>query len=292
MKNSLFIDEKKISHSEQLRVATLNLLHSGYKVKERFQMLNDEINRINPDILHLQEASFEHHNPYLQDFIKYHGYEYYHSSNRETTKNGEYSYTLTLSKFPASFELLHPVDKNNDGSLSRESVVMHTKFNGVDVITFNIHLTWGAKEHVRLSEVMRINSLAEEYKSKYPEAIIVIAGDFNTEENSDSMRFLRGEAAFNNQSTRWIDPWRMLGSESNKITSEVIGELAYQTAEQVNIVLPSLVPARRIDYIMVYGWAYGSNGSPLTFNRFADSYVEGLTISDHYGLYVDLLALN
>jgi endonuclease/exonuclease/phosphatase family metal-dependent hydrolase len=291
VKTLLTIDEKKIQPSQQVRIATLNLLHSDFEAEKRFKMLDEELAIISPDIIHFQEASFQNHSPYLQDLIKKHGYKYY-GHTHEKVKDGERaSHTLTLSKAPASFEILSPIVISDYDGLLRESLIMRTNFNNVEIITFNIHLAWGANEYIRLKEVVRINDLALKMKNENPEAIIVIAGDFNTEDESESIRFLNGKSAFKNQSTRWVDAWVAVGEESNKVTSEVLGKLSYNTAGEVGIILPSLVPARRIDYIMIQGWVYGSNGSPLRFQRFADSYIDGISISDHYGIYADLLTL-
>lgn len=291
MKKTLSIDNQVIKPSQQLRLATLNLLHSNFEAKKRFEMLDAELANINPDIIHFQEVSFDNHNPYLFNLMNRHGYKYYHKTPDTSSPSGRGSCNLSVSKTPANFEILEPIKENESNLPLRGVLVMYTKFNNVDVVTFNAHLVWGANEHLRFEESKRINNLALKLKSQNPESVIILAGDLNTEDSSDTIRFLTGKSSFENESTKWVDAWEAKGNSQNQITSEPLGILSKNTAAEVGIKFPSMIPSRRIDYIMVQGWAYGVNGSPLTFNRFADKYVENLSISDHYGIYTDLLII-
>ena len=88
----------------------------------------------------------------------------------------------------------------------------------------------------------------------------------------------------------WVDAWEVKGREYNYSTSN--GELYWskETASHKGIVLPQLLPQRRIDYIFSYEWVYGKVGSPLSFNTFGSLTGKPNEISDHYGLWADIYA--
>lgn len=293
MKKDIQLSEGTIPISQQLRVASLNLLHSNTLLEERYQMLHSEVHKLQPDILHIQEANFAGHKDYIHDFMEKHGYIYSAMTPSSLMKSVDRaSSNLTLIKQPATFKVLDEIIDDRFESPVIQTLMATTEFNGIPVVTFNVHLAWGTRQEVRIKQIFQIETEVNNLIASIPNAIFIIAGDFNEEDRGDTVRFLYGDTAYQNYSTLWVDAWKHSGDADSYITSETKGRLAIETANAVGIEYPSLIPSRRIDYIFIRGWAYGRNGSPLRFNRWADSYVDGVSISDHYGVFVDLLVKN
>lgn len=256
-------------------------------------MLNNEISLIQPDIIHFQEANFVGHKEYLTDFIKNHGYSFSAKTPSFIAQSETRSSAiLTLVKQPAIFKILDTIVDNRFSNPLIPTLMTVTEFNGIPIVTFNVHLAWGSREEVRIKQVMQIDAEANLILKDKPNAVFVIAGDFNALDSSDSVRFLRGEKPHDDYATLWTDAWVAAGNPENYVTSDSLGNLAAQTAFGAGIAYPSLIPDRRIDYIFVKGFAHGRNGTPLRFARWADSYLDEVSISDHYGIFVDLLVKN
>jgi endonuclease/exonuclease/phosphatase family metal-dependent hydrolase len=172
--------------------------------------------------------------------------------------------------------------------------VLDTDHRPTLVIT--AHLQWrGDREYDRLTQAEAINDFAvkkeleiiEKYNST---PIVVLAGDFNTEPKSQTIAYLTGKYARDNKSqTYWVDSWDFLRKEdSGFTTSPKFNHLAKDIASR-HVYDPDLVPSRRIDYIMVKGWAYGNPGHPLGIELLGDVPRGGKPLpSDHYGLIATL----
>lgn len=271
-----------------IRIATLNLLHSNSFLDKRYEMLSEELQTIKPDILHLQEVNLAGHEAYIHKISQY-GFKTIHTGPSIVSLNGKdrTSCNMTLTNMPSDYEVLK--SKGNHTVPLIPTLITYNSYKGKMIVTFNVHLAWGEAEHIRALQVKEIVEKAENIKSYDPQAIIVIAGDFNTEDDSDSILFLKGKRALENNSTLWVDAWSIDKSESKYFTSVPKGILSEETAKSAGIKDYSLIPNRRIDYIFVKGWAYGRDGYPSNFNIWADKMVEEISISDHFGVYADLV---
>lgn len=159
------------------------------------------------------------------------------------------------------------------------------------MVIFNGHLPWGGtNEPSRLAFALRASQLAHDIKENDPQALVYLNGDLNTEPDSDTLRYLQGKHIYNGQSTYWADAWSMFNDPTvDGHTSRNEGLEAIETAHGVGITYPHLMPKRRIDYILGYGWIYGRVGTPVNIERFGfGTTSNGRSLSDHYGLYSDL----
>ena len=153
------------------------------------------------------------------------------------------------------------------------------------------HLTWGTgKENVRLREVIAIEKLYLQYTELDPfrtenRTIGILCGDLNTEPDSASIRFLKGLGVENNMSTMWTDSW-VLGNGPG-ITSSSKNVLAKRTATSVGLERGNL-PERRIDYVMVRGFAYSRPGEILSSKLVGDHNTLESACSDHYGILTEI----
>jgi endonuclease/exonuclease/phosphatase family metal-dependent hydrolase len=147
----------------------------------------------------------------------------------------------------------------------------------------SVHLSWGAaNEGLRLQQARAIEAIGA-HAAIDPDAVVVIGGDFNALPDSATLRYLHGlDPDADGGSTQWVDAWDTAG-DGPGITSDPLNIHADATARNVGITRPDLLPARRIDFVLVRGYAYGRPGCPLEAHLVGDD-ATASTPSDHYGI--------
>lgn len=158
---------------------------------------------------------------------------------------------------------------------------------------FSAHLAWGSlSEGQRLRQAEEIDGWAQRIAHEEPHGLIFLGGDLNADEGSRTVRFLQGlDLGTAGTSTYWTDAYKVAGSPDIWATTDQgKGTLGPATASGAGIVRPEFLPARRIDYLLSFGWVYGKAGGPVTYGRFGEPLEEGgLELSDHYGIWADFL---
>lgn len=116
--------------------------------------------------------------------------------------------------------------------------------------------------------------IAEHDRGDFPP---VLTGDLNAIPDSDEIRRLTGRTAPYVDGRVWTDCWEFCG-EGDGLTWSLENEHLQNTTW----------PNRRLDYVLV-GWPRENRprGNPVAIERFGIQPVDGITPSDHYGLYVD-----
>jgi endonuclease/exonuclease/phosphatase family metal-dependent hydrolase len=146
------------------------------------------------------------------------------------------------------------------------------------------HLAWGQnREPQRLKQIQNIVSFLD---AEVPEETpTVLAGDFNTAPSSATVQYLTGGSVGEESApaTLWVDAHATVGDGDGWTTgpSNPWGRI---TAERRGM-NPELLPGRRIDYLMVRGFAYGRLGSPLQCRLACLPRASVITVSDHYGVW-------
>lgn len=285
-----------IPAADQVRVSTLNALHTPRSLTERTLLLASQLQDVQPDILCLQEVVFEPDGSSIQlkNLTHETGLNIV-TSLRQTPETYKHSSgTAILSRLhpieAGSFPLGTPTATNDSASYA---VLEHS--SGRTIIAITAHLHWGGdKGRERLLQLTAIDRRAKQIMERYSNLnpMVVLTGDFNTLPESDSIRFLKGLAPGSDGGyTFWSDTWEALGTPENEVTVANDNHWAKETAQSVGISLPHLMPNRRIDYVMALDWSYGKAGSPLTFERsFDGTGTLGFPPSDHYGITVDFWA--
>ena len=293
-KNIISINNTTITAEEQLRVATFNILNSPHLQAERLQYLIEEINNTKPDILNLQEVNIKTNPNIIQHITEHTDLKHVGQTTPLTHSNGniiQVNATFTKS-FTTSFQQIDLTHPTFNG-LTLDGLKTHITFNNKNIYIYNAHLAWGSdNEWMRLRQAEKIVKDANNVKNLDPKAVIIFTGDFNSNPDSTVAQYLKGNiTATENQNTFWVDAWEACGADTNiKNTTNAQSMLGIKTATSVGIPYPTLVPERRIDYIFVHGFAYGRSGHPLTFNTWGTkTYKNNLTISDHIGIYSDIL---
>ena len=290
-KVKIFIEETEINPYEQLRVASINLMHNQVKFDERIALLKEHIREIKPDVLCLQEVQ-TNAKASIVDFLKKElGYSYSHIGTDVKDKYSDARFAnavLTNAEIDNVSSL--PLGVAGTGNQYASAAVVELKFNNTVVNIFSVHLAWGGQnEHLRLHQANIIAREAERLETKQ-DSLVIVAGDFNCEPDSETLQYFYGKKVGSlHKGTYWVDAWKLHGDEANSITNDPQMPLGKLTARRVGIPLSSLIPKRRIDYILVHGWVHGRKGSPLNFHRWADAEdYRTLTVSDHYGIYSDI----
>lgn len=161
-------------------------------------------------------------------------------------------------------------------------------------LLISAHLEWGgAAESLRLEQARAINAVVEAELTRCPvegtAPIAVWGGDFNTTPDADMLRYLRGQGVFEGESTYWIDVWREFSSGAGYTNVPAENALAVRTALEVGIEDPGMLPPRRIDYLLVRGWAWGRPGCPLSVELRGQQDLTGAgPASDHYAVVATL----
>jgi len=272
-----------------LRIATLNILNNPSGFGKRASMLLEEIVKIQPDVINLQEVPSLEEAQLFQAFDRI-GYTDSYSASKNRHGNGFYYGNVTLSRLPIvdADELPLAVLKAEKTPVA--AGIVRVEKNGNPATIINAHLTWGSNmEWVRLRQAEQIADYAWQNWLANARPIL-LAGDLNSVPESSTVRFLSGYQEGTRQNgTLWIDAWRALGTAENEVTSDPTGYWGRMTAAAHNMD-PAFIPKRRIDYIFSFGWGYGKTGGPVSLERFADKpNRDGMTASDHFGLYADIL---
>lgn len=170
---------------------------------------------------------------------------------------------------------------------------------------YSAHLAWGnPSEGARLTQAHLIDDHAASVHQGVidsgfitdedrPQAhhTAVLGMDANTLPNSATIRYLTGlEPAPDLSSTTWVDTYAKTlpdwPCEHDGCSSCPVNSRAAATASIVGIENPELLPHRRIDYLMVRGYAHGRPLCPLASEPLGFATPEP---SDHYGLVATLL---
>lgn len=282
-----------------LRIVTLNVLHNNWDTDLRFDAIIEELNELNPDFLLLQEVpDYEHQgfdsNPLLlklqeqTNLIVDHGNQYRQPPDNENL--------VTLSNGRELIEAgnLCPASPQEDSEY-RATYAVYEGEHDDHITVFNIHGYWGGDgQPMREKHIVEIENKAKQLDQSYPNNLIILGGDFNTDEDSSVTMFLEGKMSLHNLGTLWVDTYSAVQKEkiagSKGYTFNRNNPLVAKTAQSVGIEKPEQLPYRRIDYIFVRGWVYGRKGYPENSTLcFTEPRFDGkIQASDHYGVCTDL----
>ena len=189
-----------------------------------------------------------------------------------------------LYRGPASEDGVFTLPSDGGGRV-RLAAWMRARVHGHDVTLVSAHLAWGAdQENVRVRQAQALtHSLLRGHVD-----IEILGGDLNAPESSDTLRWLTGLSAVPAPGAMFVDAFAVAGRGEGWTTGPSLRS-SHLTAQTVGILRPELIPCRRIDYVLVHGWAFGRAGCPVdSFVVDPPSSVEGVEASDHRILVADL----
>lgn len=180
-----------------------------------------------------------------------------------------------------------------DPDYAKRAIAAHlTSPSGRALLAVSAHLSWGGdREPARLRQAQLLDAWTADLTAGVTDTqtVTVLGGDFNATADSDTHRFLTGQHAADGAGAYWVDAWCSSGAGDGH-TSTPSNEWVAATAALVGITRPDLLPARRIDHVLVRGWMHGRPGCPLRSHIAGDVPCGPAHVlpSDHYALVTDL----
>jgi len=276
-----------------LKVLSLNIWNRSGPWPERLSLIKDEIKRLDPDVIGLQEVmrlvrpgtevplSPEHDQ--AAEVAASFGYEIAWTPAADYG-NGLLMGNAILSRFPI-FETrgFRLPDAGTGERRALLFALVGAKWGRLPL--FVTHLNWRFDHgFARLAQVRfiadRVEELAPALGGFLPP---VLMGDFNAEPDADEIRFLRGLHVVDGKSVHFADAWLYGGDGTLGATYDQRNDHAKRNRE----------PPRRIDYIFARGPDAELRGEPLIAQVCATNSRPGAdgTVwpSDHFGVYAELV---
>lgn len=162
--------------------------------------------------------------------------------------------------------------------------------SGRHLLVVSAHLPWGGlTEARRLAHAIDIDDWVTARMAGMPDgSIAVLAGDFNANPDHDTVRYLTAKAVVEGRNAQWTDVWATAGAGPGFTSDPRDNINSARTAAVKGISDASMIPPRRIDYVLVRGYAHGRPGAPLSARLFGTQPVDGLHPSDHFGVVTKL----
>jgi len=291
------------SPSNRLRVATLNIWNRSGPWPARLTAIREEIRRIAPDVLGLQEVlrtvpeSADPHGTWtvprdapMEDaadqasLIAAGSHPYVAYGRAADYGSGLAFGNAVLSRFPiVSHSVVElPGRESGETRCLLHAVIDHP---AGALPVFVTHLNW--KLHhgsVRVRQVQFVADRIKEFCPTNDDSRLppILMGDFNANPESDEIRYLLGLATLAGKSIYFADAWTYGGDGSPGYTFDRKNRFAAIAHE----------PPRRIDYIFVRGPDGKLRGEPLetrlAFHEPTPSPEGPVYPSDHFGLVTDI----
>lgn len=280
---------------KSLSFATWNILGDDLDRLPRLNLIANEIKNL--DFVAIQEVILDEKNKINTALIlsELSGLKIASCVSGEVTNlvTGQIQGTAILTKLNVeNFDLSITAPPNSPNKNSQEykryaAAVLRAP-NGRVIFVCSVHLPWGAHNEVRrLEHSLALDlQITEIMKTLPADSISILAGDFNTNTYSESLRFLQGQTAYRNKSTFWVDLWAAKGEGPGFTFDPTVNNPNLnETAHRSGIISPDLMPPRRLDFLLLKGWVFGRAGSPLSAGLLGDKPNSNNDFaSDHFGV--------
>lgn len=248
---------------DALRVMTLNLWCEPDERSERHRLAGRLAALLNVDVLAVQEVANVPFDETLGLIVEHSDLQVVAVSAASAPPVREGTlHTAVLSRLPArAHEPIRFAVPGSSYDRAAAAAVIRSRA-GRDLLAVSAHLAWGGlAEHERISQAARLDHAVSVLLAD-GSAPAVLAGDFNTLPSSATLRFLTGLDPFEGRCAQWVDSFAVAGVGSG-VSSSGSNSWARLTASRHGFLDPGALPERRIDYVMVRGYAYGRPFAPL-----------------------------
>jgi endonuclease/exonuclease/phosphatase family metal-dependent hydrolase len=263
----------------RLRVAQLNLFHTGGDWRNRRDVLVAGLRQAAPDLVAFEESVVTGDYDQVRDLL---GDGYHIQHQRHRTEDG----------VGVSLASRWPLLQTGEVDLSTvtpdvaafAAVLLHARVEAPEPFGplwfANCKPTWqrGA-EHERELQAVRSAAALEELAD---DGHVVVAGDFDAVPDAASIRFWTGRQSLQGRSVFYRDAWEAVHGAAGGHTF---------TPDNALVVLGEmpLELGRRIDYILVRGTDHGPTLRIADCTLLFDAPVDGVWASDHFGVLADLV---
>ena len=256
------------SRTVRVKVMTLNLRHDSDDWKRRFPLIADDIVRLDPDIIGLQEIEIaDDQADYLNDLISKRGHAKYriHQRRKPGIKGW---FTGEGVGIMSRWEITEK--SHEDLPEMRTSVrtrVKHPSGKFIDLANTHLHAGGGPEgDAIRAEQAKQVVGLVDREDDCWP---TLITGDMNANESSDALGRFRNAG--------FVDSFKKVhGAETSKIgntSSIALREGAFEQA-----------PKRRIDFILGRGAGARSLTPVEAVVCLKNHDAKGFYPSDHFGV--------
>jgi endonuclease/exonuclease/phosphatase family metal-dependent hydrolase len=271
----------------RLRVLTLNLWNTRGDAR-RTELINRELRRLEPDLVSLQEVVRDDERDQLSELLDGTGLAGTHQRDtlgRVLPFGERFGGCAVGARRP--HEVVETLDLRGADSpdVPWATLAAVVDLPEVGELLFIAATTaWRpAAEAARERQVLAVADLDARHRRELP---TVLAGDFNAAPDAASMRFLTGRQSLAGRSVHYHDAWEVAG-EGPGFTWEAENPNA---REEIASIVGQPNHRRRLDYVLVGGWDAHPRAScrVVSAERVFDAPVDGVWLSDHYGLLVEL----
>jgi endonuclease/exonuclease/phosphatase family metal-dependent hydrolase len=256
------------------RVATLNIWGPGADWPSRRERLRAGLAALSADVVTLQEVLVTADYDQARDIIA-DDYLLVHQAEREVDGSG----VTTMSRWPIghTFEVDLNVTERTIGFACTSLVTEILAPEPLGRLWVVNHLPDWQPDHEHERELQAVRTAASiEGRLRSTPGHVVVAGDFDAEPSSASLRFWTGRQSLGGMSTCYRSAWESAGRGP---AATFVPDNPYSADWDW--------PYRQIDHILVRCGMHG--GPTLVISRCVRIFDEpGETASDHYGLCADL----
>jgi len=271
----------------KVRVVTLNVWNTEGE-ERRLDLINQELRRLDPDLIALQEVVQTPETSYVERLLNGLDLQATHQADVQPKVPpfaDRYGGSAVATRWPHRFvECLDlRLPEADDVPWATLAVSVDVPGEG-DLLFIGATAAWRlSAEAARERQAVAITELDARQRGPLP---TIIAGDFNAGPSAASIRYLTGLQSLGGRSVRYYDAWAIAG-EGPGHTWTVDNPNAKDGAE---VIVGQPDYRERFDYVFVGGWdAHPKAHARVTSAKLAcDHPVEGMWLSDHFGLVVDL----
>jgi maltose 6'-phosphate phosphatase len=254
-----------------MQIVTYNIWNSVTDKTARQEMLCQELNRVNADVVALQEVSAIAEQNYTQ---------YPHTVFRRYPEHGNEGVGF-LSKYPV---LSAEAGWEFSAALHNCGLRVRLRINAISIAVTNVHLDYKSIA-VREAQILAVTDWIAARSE--PDCMEILCGDFNSYPESSVYRFLRGQQTLNGQeSLVWHDLAAIHAYQCGNLPSPT---LDFQTNPRWTN-NPTLEIPAQFDWILVQECWPASMPMVKNVELIGRYPMPGSNIvpSDHYGVLADL----
>jgi endonuclease/exonuclease/phosphatase family metal-dependent hydrolase len=255
---------------DRLSILTLNTWNREGDYKRRKPLIRSWIERLQPDLIGFQEIEQEQTSKLLTGF----DYRFEWAGHND-------SGLAVASKWMIEAFSMHDLP-SHDG-LQKGGIVLTCQVKSpAGVVPFVNMTTYYPAMHQGCKREQQMPALMEYVRSVrirngFP---VVLVGDFNTEPESDEIRYLRGLHSISGTSAFFCDAWERASDGSAGATWTTRNP--YSAAWGL--------PDRRIDYIFIGSPGITGAGAVRRCEVVCNVPVDGVWPSDHFGVFAEIQA--
>ena len=271
----------------QLRVLTLNVWNTEGD-PGRLPAINREVRRLDPDVISFQEVVQTTEVRLLDTLLDGLNMQRTHQADMQSEAppfSERYGCSAVASRWP--HRAVEVLDLRVPGAVdvpwATRAVVVQVPNEG-EFLFIGATAAWRlSAEAARERQAVAITDLDARHRCDLP---TVIAGDFNANPDTASIRYLTGRQSLGGRSVLYHDAWAIAGegpgytwTVENPKASAVVDQIVKQPANR-----------SRFDYVFVgSGDAHPKAHARVLDARLAfDQPIDGIWASDHFGVVVDL----